>query len=186
VRRVSRVLPLVALVLGVAAGCSEPVSERFSVQKDGERYFVREKRGWFSALFPCEPKFSAVEFGSDKIKMVLANCQILDEVFSITFGRFKLPPGMAASGDQIYELAARGMDGWANRSSSSRVKMDVVTLAGRSGRYFSYQGDTGAATAHVWVLWAEEQQAIYQVMLVGKRGPTDGLRLARSMLVPSP
>lgn len=170
-----------------ASGCSEPVSDRFSVQKDGERYFVREKRGWFSAMFPCQPKFSNIELGSDKIKMIVGNCQILDEAFSITFGRFKLPPGMSASGDQIYELAARSMDGWANRSASGRVKMDVVTLAGRTGRYFSHQiGGSGAATSHVWVLWAEEQQAIYQVMHVGNRGPTEGLRLARSMLVPSP
>lgn len=176
---------LAALVL--SASCSEPVSERFSVQKDGERYFVREKRGWFSAMFPCEPRFSNIEFGSDKIKMIVGNCRILDEAFSITFGRFKLPQGLAASGDQIYELTTRTMDNWASRSATSRIKMDVVTLAGRSGRYFSYQGSgSGSQTSHVWVLWAEEQQAIYQVMHVGTRGPTEGLRLARSMLVPSP
>lgn len=178
---------LIGLSLASSAGCSESVDERFTVQEEGDRFFVREKRGWFSTMFPCRPRFSGVAVGTDKVRMVLATCQLGEEVFSITFGRFKLPPGtVSPTTDQIYELAGRGMDGWAYRNETSRIQMDVVPLAGRSGRYFSFKNVPGGADAHVWVLWAEEQQAIYQLMLIGKRGPGEGQRMVRAMLVPSP
>lgn len=158
------------------------------MQREGDRYFVRERRGWFSAMFPCKPEFSRVPFGTDKVRMILATCKLEEEVFSITFGRFKLPAGtVSPSVDQIYGLATRGMDGWASRAAGGKLKLEETTIAGRSARYLSYQGvDAAGAAAHVWLLWAEEQQAIYQIMVVGKNGLADGQRMARTMLVPSP
>jgi hypothetical protein len=175
------------LALTSLAGCSESAEERFSVQAAGARFFVRERRGWFSTMFPCKPAFSSVPFGSDQIRMVLASCRADDEDFSITFGRFKLPPGtVSPSMEQMYAMAGRGMDGWASRAEASRLKMEQVTVAGRPAIYLSFKGLPGGADAHVWVLWAQEQQAIYQIMSLGKRGPAEGQRMVRAMLVPSP
>lgn len=162
------------------------------MQREGERFFVRERRGWFSAMFPCQPAFSRVSFGTDKVRMLLATCKVDDAVFSITFGRFKVPAGaVVPSVEQIYDLAIRGLDGWASRSpAGAKQKLEETTLAGRSARYLSYRGADGGGNGntatHLWLLWAEEQQAIYQIMVVGESGLAEGQRLARSMLVPSP
>lgn len=174
--------------LSALTACDAPAAERFSVQVDGDRFFVRERRGWFSVMLPCKPTFDQADFGSDKIRMQVASCTADGEAFSITFGRFRLPKGASLSMDQIYERAARGVTAQGGRViAGGRLKMEEVNLAGRPARYLSYQNvDGNAASAHIWILWAEEQQAIYQIMQVGSRVPTEGLRIARSMLVPSP
>jgi hypothetical protein len=185
----TRVIALLAVLapLGLA-GCSEtPVSERFTVQAEGDRYFVRERRGWFSAMLPCKPELSQASFGSDKIRMMVAGCNHEGDVFTITFGRFKVPAGAAPSVDQIYDQMVRGMEARVSGPAGSLVKIDQVSLAGRSARHITYENVAGSgATAHVWLLWAEEQQAIYNIMQLGSRSPLEGQRIVRSMLVPSP
>lgn len=177
-----------AMAAALLAGCEESAAERFAVQADGDRFFVRERRGWFSAMLPCKPELTKVEMGTDKIRMQVASCMVDGETYTITFGRFKIPAGAQLSMDQIYERAARGMDGVSARVvPGGRLKMEEVTVAGRPARYLSYQNIDGkSSSAHVWILWAEEQQSIYQIMQIGSRVPTEGLRIARSMLVPSP
>lgn len=182
-------LALLTAATSLTAGaCSEtPVSERITVQAEGDRYFVRERRGWFSAMLPCKPQLSQATFGRDKIRMMVAGCTYEGDVFTITFGRFKVPAGEAVSVERIYDQFARVVDAQVSRSSGSRVQIDQVSLAGRAARHMTYENVAGTSTTiHVWLLWAEEQQAIYNIMQLGSRSPLEGQRIARSMLVPSP
>ena len=174
-----------ALAVALAlVGCAEPVRERFTVQREGDLYFVREKQGWFSALFPCPPTFSRVHVGTRKVRMIHGACDADGQAYSLTFGRFLELAQGASSIDQIYEAAARELETW---REGQRTSMSLVMLAGRPARYLSFAGIDGAAmNAHVWFLWAPEQQALYQVMVVGAAGRAQGERLARSLLVPSP
>jgi hypothetical protein len=168
-------------------GCSEPVSERFTVQAEGERYFLRERRGWFSAMFPCKPEFAKAKLATDKIRMVVAACVVDGETFSITFGRFKVSAAESASLDRIYDQVINSMGNQVPGAAAGRVKIESITVAGRPARYVSYQNvaNTGAS-AHIWILWAEEQQAIYQILQIGDQSPAAGQRIIRSMQVPSP
>lgn len=175
-----------ALLCGATllAACSDSLSDRFSVQQEGEGYFVREKRGWFSAIYPCKPSFSKVVFGASQVRMIHSACDSEGQAFSITFGRFMVPELAEPSAEQVYEAAVRGLESW---RQAPRSQASLATVAGRPARYLTFSGIDGAAVnAHIWFLWAEEQRAIYQVMAVGTAGPTEGERLARSLVVPSP
>lgn len=174
-------------VVGGLGGCSEPVSERFTVQAEGERYFLRERRGWFSAMFPCKPEFAKAKLATDKIRMVVAACALDGETFSITFGRFKVSAAESASLERIYDQVVNSMGNQVPGAAAGRVKIEATTVAGRPARFVSYQNvaNTGAS-AHVWILWAEEQQAIYQILQIGDASPAAGQRIIRSLQVPSP
>jgi hypothetical protein len=169
-----------------AVACSQSASDRFSVDVEGDRFFVREKKGWFSMLFPCRPSFSSVALGDDQLRLIHAACTVDSAAYSITFGRFKVPDGAAASLDQIYSLAERGMNQSSSLPVGAKMTIAEATIADRPARRLTYSGVPGGLAVTSWILWAEEQQAIYQVMVIGNDDLARGERIIRSMLVPSP
>lgn len=169
----------VAVVL-VATGCREAPA-RITVQVEGERFFVREVTGGFSALLPCKPEPPARGGSSQPLQIA---CDRDGQRISLTV----LPHPASASDSpplaKIYEAAMQELEAWrgASRSDSS-----VRKVAGRNAQYVMFSQIDGAATsAYVWLVWVEEQRALYQLMVVGDGGPAPGEALARTLLVPSP
>lgn len=177
----------VLFVLALAgAGCKEAPA-LFTVQEEGERFFVREAGGAFSALLPCRPEPSPVRARGSAAAPLQVACDREGQRLSITMLRhaalddpaFEAPP-LA----KIYEAAMRDLEGW---RGAARGVSSVQKVAGRSAQYVAFSQLDGAATsAHVWLLWVEEQRTLYQVMVVGDAGPGAGEALARTLLVPSP
>lgn len=176
---------LVAIAVA-GPGCREAPA-RFTVQQEGEHYFVREAGGAFSVLLPCRPEPSAAPAPGGVLAPIQLACDRQGQRLSVTrlpHATLEDPSFEPAPLAKIYETAMRQLEGWrgAARSDSS-----VRRVAGRPAQYVAFAQLDGAATAaHVWLVWVEEQRALYQVMVVGDGGPAPGEALARTLLVPSP
>lgn len=173
---------VVALALA-APGCREAPA-RFTVQVEGERFFVREAKGAFSALLPCKPEPRPPVRGGEPLQVA---CDREGQRLSITVlpqGALDDPTFEAPPLAKIYETAMRQLEAW---RGAARSDSQVRTVAGRSAQYVVFSGLDGATTsAHVWLVWVEEQRTLYQLMVVGDGGPGPGEALARTLLVPSP
>lgn len=164
-----------------ATGCRETPA-RFTVQAEGERFFVRAVTGGFSVLLPCKPE-PAARGGSGQPLQIA--CDREGQRISLTVLPHAASPALDSPPlSKIYEAAMQELEAWrgASRSDSS-----VRKVAGRNAQYVVFsQIDGAAASAHVWLVWVEEQRALYQLMVVGDGGPALGEALARTLLVPSP
>lgn len=176
---------LLAVAVAVA-GCRETPG-RFTVQAEGERFFVREARGAFSLLWPCRPEVSEPPARAGELAPVQLACDRAGQRLSLTVlphavvgdPSFEAPP-LA----KLYETAMQQLEGWRGAARSASA---VQRVAGRPAQYVAFsQLDGAATTAHVWLLWVEEQRSLYQLMTVGDGGSAPGEALARTLVVPSP
>lgn len=171
---------LVALLAGAAAGCAERLDERFAVQAEESRYFVRERGGAFSALLPCSPRFSRRKLERRSAPMIHASCEVDGQVVSLSYRALEAAP---ASAEQLYDDVTQELEVWRD---DARTTAAPAVVAGRPARYVAFDAiDGGRTDAAVWFVWVEEQRTLYQIMVVGTGGRRLGERVLRSLQVPS-